>query len=426
MRGRQRAWCAVAVVLAGCGGGSASSLTSVSDDGGSAEAGGQAGDGATDGGLSPRPPPALPVFDQAQVHQIELTMAPDDWQSIIDDSRGDQWRHASVSYDGVVIDNVGVRPSGESSRFAGNQKMAVRIDFEAFAGGGPFGGLREINVKGEFDDDSMMRERLALFVFDALQPTSKVCHGRLVVNGALRGLYTIRQVWDAQSAAEHFPAPLGPLYRVRATGTTDPYKYLGPATSLYVPLPWEPHIDKPARGDEVIPPFLQVLADAPATIEQVADMEDLLAYLAANALVMNTDGMVGDSSIADHFQYFDPSSQKFFVLPWDPDNTFGSQGETPDRSIYRRFDATTLALTVRDVGDFRARYKAKIAAAMVAVPLATLQAQADLIHAQIQQAAYEDPFKAFPNASFDWSLGYVKDFAAKRYANLQTQLATGP
>jgi spore coat protein CotH len=368
----------------------------------------------------------VPVFDDTRIHQIDLTMAPQDWQSIIDDSRGDEWRHADLGYDGVVVEDVGVRPSGESSRFPGNPKMAVRINFEAFTGRGEFGGLREINVKGEFDDGSMMRERLALYVFDVMMPTSKVAHGRLVINGELRGLYTIRQVWDAESTGEHFAEPLGPLYRVRATGTFDPYTYLGPDPSHYVPSPWEPHIDNPARGDDVIGAFLGILASAPATIEQVVDMDDLLSYLACSALVMNTDGLVGDSSIADHFQYFDPRSGRFLVLPWDPDNTFGSQGETPDRSIYRRFDASVLALVVRDEGDYRARYKAKISAAMAAVPLAALQAQADQIYAQIQQTAHEDPIKMFPNATFDWSIGYIKDFAAKRYANLQDQVANGP
>ena len=41
----------------------------------------------------------------------------------------------------------------------------MRIKFDAFDGRGMFGGYRDINVKGEYDDRSMMRERLALFVF---------------------------------------------------------------------------------------------------------------------------------------------------------------------------------------------------------------------------------------------------------------------
>jgi hypothetical protein len=71
----------------------------------------------------------------------------------------------------------------------------------------------------------------------------------------------------------------------------------------------------------------------------------------------------------------------------------------------------------------RARYKTKVADAMTAVPIATLHGEADRIAAQIRAAAHEDPKKTFPNETFEWSVGNVKNFAAARYANLLGQLA---
>ena len=59
---------------------------------------------------------------------------------IPDDSRGNEWRHATLTYDGVVVEDVGVRPAGESSRVPGNVKMSMRIRFDAFDGRGTFGG----------------------------------------------------------------------------------------------------------------------------------------------------------------------------------------------------------------------------------------------------------------------------------------------
>jgi spore coat protein CotH len=125
-----------------------------------------------------------------------------------------------------------------------------------------------------------------------------------------------------------------------------------------VPVPWERHIKDTARGDEVIAPFLKSLPDF-ATLENYVDVNDLLAYLAAAAILMTTDGLVGGSGASDHYQYFDPKSGKFFVLPWDPDNTFGSQDEMPDEGAVLqagperaddrrpRFAATSTTLTGR-------------------------------------------------------------------------------
>jgi spore coat protein CotH len=392
--------------LVGCGGGGGSSLTH--------------GDGSTN--LN-RPPPAVPIFDDTRVHELALEMSAEDWESIIWDTRGNDWRHAKATYDGVVLEEVGVRPSGESSRIPGNQKMSMRIKFDAFPGQGTFGGTSGISVKGAFDDGSMMRERLALFVFASLMPTAQVAHVRVTVNGELRGLFTLREPWDATSVAAHFSQPLGPLYRIRPPdNATDPYLNKGADPALYVPTPWERHIKDAARGDEVVPAFIQALAD-PYALETVADVDDLIAYIVASTIVMTTDGLVGASGVDDHYQYFDPQTGKFFVLPWDLDNTFGSQGETPEKLIYSKMGRNVLTMIVRDRDELRARYKAKIGEALAGLPLAMVHAKADAIYAQIKDAAHEDQVKLFPNDTFDWNLTAIKDFAAARYAHLMMQLA---
>jgi len=386
--------------------------------GGSTSTGGEGGSS-----LNHRPAPAAPLFDPGRLHEVSLMMSPEDWQSILNDSRGDEWRHATATYDGVVVDDVGVRPAGESSRFAGNPKMSIRIKFDAFAGQEKFGGYQDVNVKGEYDDPSLMRERMALFVFAAVMPAPKAAHTTLTVNGDSRGLYTLREDWDTTSLAEHFSEPFGPLYRLRPElPTMDPYAYVGDDPASYVPVPWERHIKDTARGDEVIAPFLKSLPDF-ATLENYVDVNDLLAYLAAAAILMTTDGLVGGSGASDHYQYFDPKSGKFFVLPWDPDNTFGSQDEMPTKALSSKLGRNALTIVVRDRGDLHDAYRAKIGEAMATIPLSMVQAQADMIYAQIKDAAHADTVKMYPNDAFDWSLTDIKDFAAARYANLQEQLA---
>jgi spore coat protein CotH len=389
--------------------------------------GGGGGTSSPDGGgvggkVDHRPDPAVGLYDEGRVHELALTMSPEDWQSIIDDSRGDEWRHASITYDGVMVDEVGVRPAGESSRFPGNQKMSLRIKFDAFDGKGKFGGYGDVNVKGEYDDGSMMRERLAFFVFSAFMPTPKAAHATLTVNGDARGLFTLREDWDEDAISEHFSQPVGPLYRLRpALPTIDPYAYVNDDPMSYVPLPWERHIKKTAAGDEVVAPFLKALPD-PSTLEQYVDVNDLLAYIAAAEIVMTTDGLIGSTGAADHFQYYDPQSKKFFVLPWDPDNTFGSQGEMPTKSIYSKLGRNALTIVVRDRTDLRDAYVAKLREAINTLPLDMVQAKSDAIYNQIKDAAHADTIKMFPNDTFDWNVTNINDFIAQRYANLHMQL----
>jgi hypothetical protein len=242
------------------------------------------------------------------------------------------------------------------------------------------------------------------------------------VNGDSRGLYTLREDWDETSIAEHFMAPYGPLYRVRGPEfPADPYAYINDDPASYVPLPWERHIKMAARGDEVVPALLKALPDY-SMFESVVDVDDLIGYLVAAELVMTTDGLIGSTGASDHFQYFDPQSGKFFVLPWDPDNTFGSQGEMPTKSIYSKLERNSMTNVVIARSDLQARYIQSLRDGMAALSVEMLQAKADAIYAQIKDAAHADTVKAFSNDSFDWGLTDIKGFAADRYANLQMQL----
>jgi sulfite reductase beta subunit-like hemoprotein len=114
------------------------------------------------------------------------------------------------------------------------------------------------------------------------------------------------------------------------------------------------------------------------------------------------------------------------VLPWDPDNTFGANNEMPDRKIYARFSKSRILTIVRDHGDLRARYKAKIRETMAAIPLSDMQAEIDRTYQQIADAAHADTYKGFGNDAFDWNPAYLKGFAAGRYASVADQVENGP
>jgi hypothetical protein len=237
----------------------------------------------------------------------------------------------------------------------------------------------------------------------------------------------VLEVWNKEALIAHnFAEPVGPLYRIRgAAPPADPYAYIGSDPAAYMPLPWEPHVDHPAAGDDVITTFLGTLANNPSQIESVIDMETLLSFLAASTLVQNVDGMVGDSGVQDHYQYYDPGSKKFFTLPWDPDKTLSAHDETPDRSIYIHFSKTVPTVIIADTPELRSRYRDKLTTVAAMVPVEAVQAEADRIYQQIKDVAHEDPVKRYDNGTFDWSYGYIKSFVALRWANVAAQVATG-
>jgi spore coat protein CotH len=365
---------------------------------------------------------ALQVFDDTRVHTAALAMTAEDWRSILDDSRGDEWRHAAFFLDGIVVADVGVRPSGESSRMPGNPKMSMNIKLDAFSAGKTLGGYDTIKLSGSSDDPFVIRDRIAYWYMRQLMPAPREVAAELTVNGEGRGAYQIEERWDAASLAGHFASPLGPCYRLRGVGGSDPYAHVGDDPIAYVPAPWDP-VGNPMNDDHsVVPRALRALGEGPAGMEGAFDMERLLSYFASDVMVANTDGFTGEFEIDDHFQYFDPGTGKLSPLPWDPDNTFGSINDPPDRDIFHNFDKSALSRPLRD-GPLRERYLQRLETYMSQVPLATLDAEIDRVYAQVYDSVARDTFRRFPTGQFEWSRDYVKDFMAARYASVAAQIA---
>ena len=294
------------------------------------------GDGG-DGPPSPPPPPAnldqdssaetlaaVAFFDDSRVHDVRLFIDPVDWQSIVDDSRGDEWRTATFVIDGAVVTQVGVRPAGESSRVPGNPKMSMRVQFDAFRDGMKVGGVDGVKLSGAWDDPFVFRDRLAYWYLAQRMPTPRETAAVLLVNEENTGAYEIEERWDRDAIKGHFAEPYGALYRVRGMIGADPFAYKGPEAASYVPLPWDP-VGSHASDDHLeIGRALGVLANDPGNLDTVMSVENLLDYFAGNAMLANTDGFTGDLEVDDFYEYYDPSAGKLFMLPWDPDNTFGS------------------------------------------------------------------------------------------------------
>jgi len=379
------------------------------------------------------PPPESPpdqqanvaFFDDTRMHEVRLFMSDADFQSILEDSRGDEMRTATFSIDGVAMANVGVRPSGESSRVAGNQKMSMRIEFDAFAMGKKMGGVDEIKLSGSWDDPFIVRDRLGYWVYRQVMPAPRETAAQVWVNGQPRGIFEIEEVWGKEALVSRSLDPNGQLYRLRGLTNTDPYEYKGADPAAYVPLPWDPvgRMMVDPAADAVIGPALQVVAEEdPASLATVMDVDMLLTYFAVSAILSNTDGFTGPLEVDDHFQYRDPATGRFVILPWDPDNTFGSLNDLPSADVFLNYERCVITRMIAG-GPLQGPFFAKLEDLMNRIPAQAIKDQADAIVAQVGDAAAYDKTKMYPTESFVWSLGYVKDFIDGRYASLRDQIA---
>jgi spore coat protein H len=365
---------------------------------------------------------AMVMFDDSHIYQVRIQMSDADWQSILADSRGDELRPATVSIDGVTVTNAGVRPAGESSRVPGNAKMSMRVEFDAIEANKRVGGFDEIKLTGSWDDPFIVRDRLGYWVYRQVMHAPRIVAAHLAVNGQDRGIYEIEEVWGKEALQSRFADADGPLYRIRGLTNLDPYEYKGLDAAAYVPLPWDPKGMRDPAEHAVIGERLRVLTEEPARIGDVMDVDTLLTYFAVSAIVANTDGFTGPFEVDDHFQYSDPTSGKFVILPWDPDNTFGSINDLPDADIFLNYNRSLVTRMVSE-GQLREPFLAKLEEVLNKIPAEAIHARAEAFAVQIRSAVEADATKMYPTSSFEWSLGYIKDWTNMRYASIRDQIA---
>jgi spore coat protein CotH len=105
------------------------------------------------------------IFDPTVLHEIRIVMDPADWKALQDNFLSDQYYGANVSIDGETIQQIGIRSAGQGSRSA--TKPYVKLDFVKFVKAQTFHGLLSVRVKNMVQDQSMLRDYLAMTVFTA-------------------------------------------------------------------------------------------------------------------------------------------------------------------------------------------------------------------------------------------------------------------
>jgi len=155
-------------------------------------------------------------FRSDHVAKIRIVMNDDDWQSLKNNSRAEQYVRADFWFDAEPYRNVAVRPKGMSSLMSGREsgRMPLKVDFNFFNFAQNFRGVKKLSLNNGFSDPTFMRETIGYELFERMGlPTPRRAFADVWINDTHLGLYTIVEQVDKTFLRRNFADPEGNLYK---------------------------------------------------------------------------------------------------------------------------------------------------------------------------------------------------------------------
>ncbi len=293
------------------------------------------------------------VFEDNTIKRLDIVITETRWQRMLDDMTNTYGTFGSgggpggglietdenpifvpaeVFYNDKQWYRVGVRFKGNSSLQSswrnGILKLSFKLDFDEFEDEYPqidnqrFYGFKKLSLKNNYNDRSMLREKVAGDVFrNAGLAGSHTAFYRLYVDHGdgpqYFGVYTLVEEVDDTVIDEQFSDDNGNLYKPD-----------GDAASFAEGTFDEDEYEKKTNEDEAdfsdVQALLAAINDDVRTtdaatwrtnLEAVFDTDVFLKYLAVNTVIQNWDTY--GRMTHNYFLYNNPDTNKLTWIPWD-------------------------------------------------------------------------------------------------------------
>ena len=373
------------------------------------------------------------LFGSQTLQRLDLEINSADWAKLGAEFQANTYYPADVIWNGVTARNAGIRSRGRGSR--SGSKPGLRVDFDRYATGQTFLGLKSFVLDNLTQDPSGIHESVAMAFKARLGiPAPREIHVRLYVRGVYSGLYTVVEAVDKNLLARVFGS-IGD--DTQNDGYLFEYKYQDDWRFAYQGSGLDPYkirfeaTTHESKSDEdkyrPIETLVRLVNDTPAdrvkeTIGGLLDIPAFIRFLATQTFLGDVDGFLGNAGINNLYLYRLENRDIHTVIAWDSDNTFWG----PDFPIDVLWAGNKLVDKLMAVPEYSALFRAEMARA-VELAEADSWLDAEIIRQvqRIDTAMKEDPVKPHTQASYEGSVGVMLDFARARITYVKCALGIG-
>lgn len=351
------------------------------------------------------------LFDDGVLHEIRFTLV--DTNSFIQNR---DYQMVDMTIDGTTLTDVGFRKKGNISASHPNNKVPFKIKTNRYVDGQLYDGIREFTLHNNFQDPSMLREKLTYDLLEELDLYSlQTAFAKVYINDQYWGLYTLVEAKD-ELYRRAFGDDDGSVLESLDFGTMC---YEGPNQQDYYDDLFGNYLYILDNGEEAIawehfPSMLNVanntaIDEYVEVVSEQFNIIDFTKYQAANVFLLNFDSYI--AFLGNQLYYYQESTGIWQVIPWDFNASFGlwntNQNSPSDYPILpSSITNGCIAEHIPNVPELRATYLNTLCDLLNdhSSPDA-LEERIDHWSDQIQEAVLTDNRKAFDNPTFSTALG---------------------
>ena len=362
------------------------------------------------------------LYDPSVLHETRIVMDPADWKALQDNFRDNTYYGANVAIDGDVVQQIGIRSRGKGSR--NSIKPAIKLDFNHYVKGQNFRNVKNIKVGNVVQDQSMIREFLAMPVFQAMGiEAPSVSFTRLYINDAYWGVFNLVEYVDVPFLEARFPSDnAGNLFKFEYT-TEYFFSSRGGDAGAYIPSLFKPETNENTLDGNQLLGFIQAInggsdATFASDISKYIDVQQFLTYIAIENALAESDGMLGSQGM-NNFYIYQNAQNKFYFVPWDKNTSFNS----PSWPLLRNVSANVLARRLLNDATQKQLYASQVKkAASSFVNAGFLGPKLEAAFTLIREAVIADTKKPYSNNDFELAVNGLRGIVAARQADVAAQV----
>jgi hypothetical protein len=276
------------------------------------------------------------LYDINTIQDIRIVFAENNWDALLDaqaSSTEDYISAQSVTINGVVFNNVGVKYKGNSTYNASRVKNPFHIELDTYVNQ-DYQGYTDIKLSNVYFDPTFVRETLSYSILRKYMHAPLSNYANVYVNGTLMGLYISSESISKKFVDNHFYSNNNAFFKCNPIGGAGPggssfpnLAYLGTNIASYQSA-YEMNSD---AGWEDLVSLTNTLNNDITNIESILDVDRALWMLAFDNVLVNIDSYIG--TFKQNYYLYKDDNGRFNSIVWDLNMSFGVFTQTGTISI---------------------------------------------------------------------------------------------